>query len=295
MKHLLGYRPRRAPHPKPIRAAVCSVLSARAPVLYVGGGAVSSGAAVPLYQWVELTGVPVVTTTMTRGVFPDSHRLPYGMPGVGGAHAAKQALHHSDLVIALGASFDSHVTGAYESFAPGAHIIHIDIDPSEIGRSLSADFSIVGDCAGTITALTEQFLALRSKYPVSDLSSWSGYLDQVQANSRPQLDGRADGKLSAGFVVEKLSQLTPAETVYVSEGGPHRTLAANRPTYERPRTWLNSGSPQVMGMHFPLRSVRGWGPQVARFGYWRTTARFCSRPTASRLRSLRVFRSKWRC
>lgn len=251
MKHLLGYRPRRAPHPKQIRAAVCSVLSARAPVLYVGGGAVSSGAAVPLYQWVELTGVPVVTTTMARGVFPDSHRLHYGMPGVEGAHVANQALHHSDLVIALGASFDSHVTGAYESFAPGAHIIHVDIDPSEIGRSLSADLSIVGDCAGTITALTEQFLALRSKYPVSDLSSWIGYLDQVQANSRPQLDGRTDGKLSAGFVVEKLSQLTPAETVYVSEGGPHRTLAANRPIYERPRMWLNSGSPHSHGYAFP--------------------------------------------
>ncbi|MGK2237506.1 MAG: acetolactate synthase-1/2/3 large subunit [Rhodococcus sp. (in: high G+C Gram-positive bacteria)] len=247
VKHLLGYRPRRAPNPKQIRAAVCRVLSARAPVLYVGGGAVLSGAAVPLYQWVELTGVPVVTTTMARGVFPDSHRLHYGMPGIEGAYAANQALHHSDLVIALGASFDSYVTETYESFAPGAHIIQVDIDPSEIGRSFSANLSIVGDCAYTITALIDQFLALRSKYPVSDLSSWVGYLDQLQANSRSQFESRADRQLSAEFVVEKLSQLTPAETVYVSEAGPHRALAANRPIYERPRLWLNSGSPHSHG------------------------------------------------
>ncbi|OMQ25281.1 MULTISPECIES: thiamine pyrophosphate-dependent enzyme [Rhodococcus] len=245
-KDLPGYRPRRAPHHKQIRAAAVSVLSAHSPILYVGGGVVSSGAAANLQQWVDLTGIPVITTTMARGAFPDSHRLHYGMPGVQGAHAANQGLHRSDLVIALGASFDSYAIG-FAEFSPGARIIHADIDPSEIGRSQVSDISIVGDCAYTISALTEQFMALRAEYPMPDLTPWIDYLDRMRASSRQPFDVRTDELLSAGNVVGELARLTRSNTVYVSETGPYRALAANQAIYERPRTWLNSGNPNSHG------------------------------------------------
>ena len=151
--HLPGYRPVTPPHAKQIKEAVRLILEARRPVLYVGGGTIRAGASRELRELAELTGIPVVTTLMARGAFPDSHPQHLGMPGMHGTVAAVAGLQRSDLIISLGARFDDRVTGNLDSFAPDAKIIHADIDPAEIGKNRRADVPIVGDCREVIADL----------------------------------------------------------------------------------------------------------------------------------------------
>src|SRR2546429_4062047 len=150
---LPGYRPTLHPHGKQIREAARLMVTAHRPVLYVGGGVLKAGASTALRQLAELTGIPVVTTLMARGAFPDSHAQHLGMPGMHGTVSAVYALQKSDLIIALGARFDDRVTGKLDSFAPGAAIIHADIDPAEIGKNRTADVPIVGDARFVIEEL----------------------------------------------------------------------------------------------------------------------------------------------
>ncbi len=144
--NLAGYRPVTKPHTKQVREAARLMLESRKPVLYVGGGVIRARASAELRRLAELTGMPVVTTLMARGAFPDSHPQHLGMPGMHGTVAAVAALQKSDLIVCLGARFDDRVTGNLDSFAPGAKVIHADIDPAEIGKNRVADVPIVGDC-----------------------------------------------------------------------------------------------------------------------------------------------------
>ena len=141
---LPGYRPVTKPHGKQVREAARLIADAKSPVLYVGGGVIKSDSSPELLELAELTGIPVVTTLMARGAFPDSHDLNCGMPGMHGTVAAVAALQRSDLLITLGARFDDRVTGQLNSFAPDAKVIHADIDPAEIGKNRYADVPIVG-------------------------------------------------------------------------------------------------------------------------------------------------------
>src|SRR3954470_11761574 len=150
---LPGYKPTTRPHGKQVREAAKLIAAASRPVLYVGGGVIMSGATAELRQLAELTGIPVVTTLMARGAFPDSHPQHLGMPGMHGTVAAVGALQKSDLLICLGARFDDRVTGKLSSFAPEAKVIHADIDPAEIGKNRHADVPIVGDCKEVIVDL----------------------------------------------------------------------------------------------------------------------------------------------
>ncbi len=147
---LPGYRPTTRPHAKQVREAARLIVEARRPVLYVGGGVIRAGATDQLRALAELTGLPVVTTLMARGAFPDSHPQHLGMPGMHGTVAAVGALQQSDLIIGLGVRFDDRVTGRLDSFAPNATVIHADIDPAEIGKNRHADVPIVGDARETI-------------------------------------------------------------------------------------------------------------------------------------------------
>ncbi|HZE51150.1 MAG TPA: thiamine pyrophosphate-binding protein, partial [Jatrophihabitantaceae bacterium] len=158
---LPGYHPVTRPHGKQVREAAKLIAAARRPVLYVGGGVLKSRAVAELRQLAELTGIPVVTTLMARGAFPDSHRQHLGMPGMHGSVAAVTALQKSDLLIALGTRFDDRVTGRLDTFAPGAAIIHADIDPAEIGKNRVADVPIVGDAR---EVLVELIPAVRAEY-----------------------------------------------------------------------------------------------------------------------------------
>ena len=150
---LPGYRPTLHPHGKQIREAARLIAGARRPVLYVGGGVLKAGATEGLRKLAELTGIPVVTTLMARGAFPDSHPQHLGMPGMHGTVAAVYALQKADLLVALGARFDDRVTGKLDSFAPDAAIVHADIDPAEIGKNRAADVPIVGDARHVIDEL----------------------------------------------------------------------------------------------------------------------------------------------
>src|SRR3954449_6330541 len=150
---LPGYRPVTRPHAKQVREAARLILEARRPVLYVGGGVIRAGASTELRVLAEMTGMPVVTTLMARGAFPDSHAQHLGMPGMHGTVAAVAGLQRSDLIVSLGARFDDRVTGNLDSFAPLAKIVHADIDPAEIGKNRHADVPIVGDCREVIADL----------------------------------------------------------------------------------------------------------------------------------------------
>ena len=152
---LPGYKPNTKPHSRQIREAAKLIAAARKPVLYVGGGVIRGEATEELLDLAELTGIPVVTTLMARGAFPDSHPQNLGMPGMHGTVAAVAALQRSDLLIALGTRFDDRVTGKLDSFAPEAKVIHADIDPAEIGKNRNADVPIVGDVKAVITDLIE--------------------------------------------------------------------------------------------------------------------------------------------
>ncbi|QTJ66740.1 acetolactate synthase large subunit [Rhodococcus sp. ZPP] len=249
--HLPGYRPVSKPHGKQIRAAADLIAAAKAPVLYVGGGVIKAEASVELALLAELTGIPVVTTLMARGAFPDSHRLHYGMPGMHGTVAAVAALQKSDLLIALGARFDDRVTGEAASFAPGAQVIHADIDPAEIGKNRFADVPIVGDCKQTITALIDTIRSRRNQGRPIDLTGWRDYLDGIRRTYPVSYDRPRDGALSPEFVIEALGKAAGPHAIYCSGVGQHQMWAAHYISYQKPRTWLNSGGLGTMGYAVP--------------------------------------------
>jgi acetolactate synthase-1/2/3 large subunit len=246
---LAGYKPTTKPHAKQIRVAAGLVSAARKPVLYVGGGVIRGGASAELLDLAELTGIPVVTTLMARGAFPDSHPQSLGMPGMHGTVAAVAALQRSDLIIALGARFDDRVTGKLDSFAPEAKVIHADIDPAEIGKNRNADVPIVADVKAVITELIE---ALRKTGQAgANLDSWWQYLRGVQ-NTYPLSYGpQSDGSLSPEYVIQSIGRIAGPDAVYVAGVGQHQMWAAQFISYENPRTWINSGGLGTMGFAIP--------------------------------------------
>lgn len=249
--HLPGYRPVTRPHAKQIREAARLILESRRPVLYVGGGTIRAGAHRELLQLAELTGIPVVTTLMARGAFPDSHAQHYGMPGMHGTVAAVASLQKSDLIISLGARFDDRVTGNLDSFAPGAKVIHADIDPAEIGKNRHADVPIVGDVR---EVLADLLVALRTEHDAGhtgDYEGWVKFLDGVRGTYPLGYDEPADGGLAPQYVIERLGQIAGPDAVYTSGVGQHQMWAAQFVKYEKPGTWLNSGGLGTMGYAVP--------------------------------------------
>src|SRR4051812_33797604 len=175
---LPGYRPTTRPHGKQIREAAKLMTSAAQPVLYVGGGVLKAEASAELLELAELTGIPVVTTLMARGAFPDSHPQHVGMPGMHGTVAAVAALQKADLLVALGSRFDDRVPGVLSSFAPHAKIVHADIAPAEISKNRRADVPIVGDCREVILELIDAVAAEQAAHPAADLAPWWTYLNE---------------------------------------------------------------------------------------------------------------------
>ena len=248
---LPGYHPTTRPHSKQIREAARAILSARQPVLYVGGGVIRGGATAALYQLAELTGIPVVTTLMARGAFPDSHPQNLGMPGMHGTVAAVGALQQSDLLITLGARFDDRVTGKLSTFAPKASVIHADIDPAEIGKNRTADIPIVGDVAEIIPELITAIEAEVAEGSQPDYSDWWNQLNRLRETYPLGYDLPEDGSLSPQYVIERLGALSGPDSIYAAGVGQHQMWAAQFVGYERPGTWLNSGGLGTMGFAVP--------------------------------------------
>lgn len=248
---LPGYRPVARGHAKQIREAARLMAQAQRPVLYVGGGSIKANASEVLEDLVEATGAPVVTTLTARGVFPDSHDQHLGMPGMHGTVPAVYAMQQADLLITLGARFDDRVTGVLPTFAPGAKVIHADIDPAEISKNRTADVPIVGDLASIIPELTEAFRAETERTDVPDLSAWWRTLNGLKKSYPLGWTATEDGLLAPQYVIQKLSELTGPEAVYVSGVGQHQMWSSQFVTYERPRQWLNSAGLGTMGFAVP--------------------------------------------
>jgi len=246
---LPGYKPVTKPHGKQISAAAQLISESKKPVLYVGGGVIRSGAHKELLKLAELTGAPVVTTLMARGAFPDSHHQNLGMPGMHGTVPAVTALQKADLLITLGARFDDRVTGDVKSFAPGAKVIHVDIDPAEIGKIRFADVPIVGDAKEVITELNAEIAAAKSAKP--DLSDWWKFLDGLVERYPLGYLPATDGKLSPQHVIQRIGELSGPEAVFAAGVGQHQMWSAQFIKYERPNAWLNSGGAGTMGYSVP--------------------------------------------
>jgi len=268
---LPGYHPRTDGDPELVRRAADLVLSAERPVIYAGGGILKARAAGALRELAERTGIPVVTTLMARGAFPDSHPLCLGMPGMHGNYTAVTAMQRSDLLIALGSRFDDRVTGKVDAFAPGARVIHVDIDPAELGKVRTPDVGIAGDCRlvvqellGALDSLglrgerragaTVEGLPGEAGTPAAsrpDLSPWWDQLHQYQERFPLYYDREADGPIKPELVVETMRDLSPEDTVVVAGVGQHQMWASQWWRFDHPYTWVNSGGAGTMGFAVP--------------------------------------------
>jgi acetolactate synthase-1/2/3 large subunit len=248
---LPGYRPVTRGHNKQVREAAKLIAAASKPVLYVGGGVVKAHASAELLELAELTGAPVVTTLMARGVFPDSHPQHVGMPGMHGTVSAVTALQQSDLLITLGARFDDRVTGILKTFAPLAKVIHADIDPAEISKNRTADVPIVGSVKEIIPELTEAVRAQFESSGTPELTTWWAFLNNLKETYPLGWTEPDDGLSAPQRVIERIGALTGPEGIYVAGVGQHQMWAAQFIKYERPHAWLNSGGAGTMGYAVP--------------------------------------------
>jgi len=249
--NLPGYHPTAKPNAKRVKEAAERIVNAKKPVLYIGGGVIKSDANKELFQLAELTQIPVVTTLMARGAFPDSHPQHLGMPGMHGTVAAVGSLQQSDLLIAIGTRFDDRVTGQLSSFAPEADVIHIDIDPAEIGKNRFAHVPIVGDAKETmielIAALKDEHKAGR----VGNYEAWWANLNRLRNEYPLGYDEPHDGSLSPQYVIQRIGEITGPDALYAAGVGQHQMWAAQFIKYEKPGTWLNSGGLGTMGYAIP--------------------------------------------
>jgi acetolactate synthase-1/2/3 large subunit len=250
---LPGYKPNTKGHTRMIKEAAQLILRSERPVLYVGGGVLKARAADALRALAELTQIPVVTTLMARGAFPDDHPLCLGMPGMHGTATAVTAMQKSDLLIALGARFDDRVTGKVSGFAPDAKIIHVDIDPAEQGKVRKPDVPIVGDCRLVIEEMIKAIQELlQGGTSQADIDPWrsrvSGWQEQFPLTYEPSEPGNA---LKPQFCLEKLRDAAPEGTILVSGVGQHQMWSSQYWRFNEPYTWVNSGGLGTMGFSVP--------------------------------------------
>jgi acetolactate synthase-1/2/3 large subunit len=259
---LPGYKPNTKGHPRMIKEAARRIAAAERPVIYAGGGILKARAAESLRALAELTGIPVVTTLMARGAFPDDHPLCLGMPGMHGNYTAIMAMQQADLLIALGTRFDDPVTGRVGAFAPDAQIIHVDIDPAELGKIRRPDVPIVGDCRQVIDEILKALRALGvgeagvgetgGGETAPDRAPWRSTLSGWQERYPLHYDEAVEGDLlKPQFVMETLRDSAPPGTILASGVGQHQMWASQYWRFNEPYTWVNSGGLGTMGFAVP--------------------------------------------
>jgi acetolactate synthase-1/2/3 large subunit len=247
---LPGYRPTGKGHPLQIQEAALAIARAKKPVLYVGGGVINAGAEAELQALAEETRIPVVTTLLAKGAFPDSHALSLQMPGMHGSKFANWALHRSDLLITVGARFDDRVTGKLDAFAPGAKVIHMDIDPAEISKNRHADVPIVGELREVLPQLTKAIAKLRESDSIVNHRAW---LEQVEEwKFKYPYRYRRAGALKPEYVIERLRDLlADRDTIWTTGVGQHQMWAAQWLRIDGSRRFITSGGLGTMGFGFP--------------------------------------------
>jgi acetolactate synthase-1/2/3 large subunit len=240
--NLSSYKPVYKGHIGQIKKACQLICKAKRPIMYVGGGAVISGAHELVRKLAEKTNIPVTVTLLGLGSFPTDHRLSLGMLGMHGTRYANYAVMDSDLIIAIGARFDDRVTGKLDSFAPHAKIIHIDIDPTSISKSVKVDIPIVGDAKEILKDLVGSVKKGDTKDWLKKINGWK---------KKFPLTYKKDSKLRPQYIIEEICKITKGEAIISTEVGQNQMWAAQFYKYSKPRTFLSSGGLGTMGYGFP--------------------------------------------
>lgn len=248
---LPGYNPTTKAHGRVLSDAAKLFEQSYRPVLYVGGGAVRSDAGELVEELAEVTGAPIVTTLPARGIVPDSDPKVLGMLGMHGTIAATGAVQRCDLLVAIGARFDDRVTGKLDAFAPGARVIHIDIDPAEIGKNRQPDVPIVGDVATVLKDLIPEIKREQAVHGKPDTSHWWDVINKWREEYPITWDEPTDGSLAPQWVVKQLSDMADPNTVWVSGVGQHQMWATQIIEFNKPHSWLSSGGLGTMGFGLP--------------------------------------------
>lgn len=238
-----SYNPNYKGNPRQIKKAVVAINRAEKPIIYAGGGIISSGASVELIQLARQANIPVTTTLMGLGAFPENDKLSLGMLGMHGTRYANYAISEADLIIAAGARFDDRITGDISQFAPHAEIIHLDIDPTAISKSVRVDIPIVGDAKNILSQLIPLIERNKKrKIWYSKIKEWK---------DKYPLKYKTDKDLKPQYVVEKIYQITKGEAIIATEVGQNQMWAAQFYQYTKPRTFISSGGLGTMGYGFP--------------------------------------------
>jgi len=241
--HLPGYNPTRHGNMAQIKRAAALIGEARKPVIIAGQGVIISRAEKELLKLAETTGIPVITTLLGIGGFPESHPLSFGLLGLHGMAYANYAVHDCDLIVAIGMRFDDRATGKVEEFAPNAKVIHIDIDPAEIGKNVRVTVPIVGDVKLVLERLNQEIAP----------SSHQDWVDQIAAwrEKHPATEVRESEKLLPQLPIKTLYEVTQGKAIIVSDVGQHQMWAAQLYWYNEPRSFITSGGMGTMGFSLP--------------------------------------------
>ena len=248
---LPGYNPTTKAHGRVLSDAAKLFEQSYRPVLYVGGGAARSDAGKLVQELAEVTNAPIVTTLPARGVVPDSDPKVLGMLGMHGTIAATGAVQRCDLLVAIGARFDDRVTGKLDAFAPGARVIHIDIDPAEIGKNRQPDVPIVGDVATVLKDLIPEIKREQAVHGKPDTSHWWEIINDWREKYPIKWDEPTDGSLAPQWVIKQLSDLADPDTIWVTGVGQHQMWATQLIDFKKPHSWLSSGGLGTMGYGLP--------------------------------------------
>ena len=243
---LPGYKPTLDANPKMIQQAVNLIKDSKKPLLYVGGGIIHSKANIELFDLAEKFNIPVVTTLMGRGAFPDGHELCLGMPGMHGNYTATTSIQNSDLLIAIGVRFDDRVTANPKFFAQNAKVIHADIDPAEIGKVRDAEVPIVGDAKSVIKCLIDKLGDTKL-----ETSNWIKEINEMRESYPLTFTQDEDGPLKVPYVLEELQKMSEDDSIVVSGVGQHQMWISLHWKFTKPNTWLNSGGLGTMGYSLP--------------------------------------------
>jgi acetolactate synthase-1/2/3 large subunit len=247
---LRSYNPTVKGHAGQIRKAVDLILSAKRPMLYTGGGVILSEGSSELVELTQLLGYPITNTLMGLGAYPATDKQFIGMLGMHGTYESNMAMHHCDVLIAIGARFDDRVTGKIDRFCPEARIVHVDIDPSSISKNVRVDIPIVGSVAHVLRAMINVIRDEKLKPDTEALAKWWRQIDEWRAVKSLSYRN-SDTVIKPQFVVQKLYEVTKGKAIITSDVGQHQMWAAQYYHFDRPRQWINSGGLGTMGFGLP--------------------------------------------
>ncbi len=245
-----GYKPTYKGNQRQIIQAAKKIFNSKKPVLFAGGGIITSGASDALTRFAKEAKIPVITTLMGKGCFPELDELSLGMAGMHGARYANLAFTNTDLIIAAGVRFDDRITGKLSEFAREAEVIHIDIDPAEIGKNIETSIPIVGDAKIVLSDLIDKYKELTEKKGVPDRKEWLDYLRELKKNHPLGYDKGSKG-LKPAYIVEKIYEITRGDAIICTEVGQNQMWAAQFYKFSRPRTLITSGGLGTMGFGLP--------------------------------------------